>query len=142
MAKGYDGEHARAVVREMSRFASKHSDVQYGFNLLPKYPGETLQDVLATFRYIESDLPLYRGRVGALYEFALTSNTIVWRQRDKLGIRNLVGWNEIQLPHPLCETLPSFRYWHELDDPDAAKKDFIWDHIRLLVGHSPRYLQA
>lgn len=142
MGKGYDGKHAREVIKLMSAFVAKRPDVRYGFNLLPGYPGETLNDVLETFAFVESNLEHFRGRVAALYSFALTTNTIAWRQRNRLGVRQLVGWNEIQFPEALGSSLPSFRFWHELDDSEADEKELIWDHIRLLVGHRPQYLRA
>jgi radical SAM superfamily enzyme YgiQ (UPF0313 family) len=140
MRKGYNGAHARKVIKTMADFAEKRN-VRYGFNLIPNYPGETIEDVIETFEVISSERHNFLGRTAALYEFTLTPNTIAWLQRDSLGLRNLVGWNEVLLPSDL-RGLPSHRYWYEEEDTtDSAQRQVLWDHVRVLIGHDPQYVE-
>lgn len=139
MRKGYSASHARRVVQTMAEFAEAHPDVYYGFNLIPNYPGETVDEVMETFQAIEENAQAYIGRVSCLFDFTLTSNTIAWLQRENLGLQNIVGWNEIILPGDWAQ-LPSHRYWYDSLSPDLKKRRLLWDHVRVLVGHEPRYL--
>jgi hypothetical protein len=139
--KGYDGQHARKTIALMARFAEKKRDVRYGFNLIPNYPGETVEDVLETFEVIRQSRDHYYGRTGALYEFTLTVNSIAWINRYKMGLRNFEGWNSISMPSDLADRLPSHVYWYDRDDETGMKRRLIWDHIRVLIGHEPRYIE-
>lgn len=141
MQKGYDGDHARRVVTLMHQFSASHADLRYGFNLIPGYPGETLADVETTLDRIIAACDEYRGRVAALYDFTLTQNTIAWQRRETLGLRNIVGWNEVIFPPDLAG-LPSHRYWYERDEADLGARLLLWDYVRLLVGQQGHYVDV
>jgi hypothetical protein len=142
MRKGYDGQHAQNVIALMARFAERKTDLRYAFNLIPNYPGETVDDVRTTFDIIRESRSHYYGCTGALYEFTLTVNSIAWINRHKMGLRNLVGWNSVILPSDLRDQLPSHVYWYEREDETEAKRRLMWDHIRVLIGHEPHYIRV
>ena len=142
MRKGYNGEHAERTVALMARFAEGRDDLRYGFNLIPNYPGETIDDVLHTFNVVRRSRSHYHGRTGALYEFTLTVNSIAWINREKMGLRDLVGWNSMIMPEDLRARLPSHVYWYEREDESESKRRLIWDHVRVLIGHEPRYIRV
>lgn len=135
--KGYDGAHARAVAVLMHRVASRHEakDVQYGFNLIADYPGEQVEDVLETLKHLAADPDTYYHRVSGIYPFALTMNSPVWNQRHNLGLRTIMGWNDVLLPEPWRNQLPSHRYWYEEGGGQEREvRLLLWDEIRRLVG--------
>ena len=142
MRKGYDGGHARKVIELMARFAEQKTDLRYAFNLIPNYPGETIEDVRETFEIIRESRPHYHGRTGALYEFTLTVNSIAWNNRHKMGLKNLAGWNSVIIPSDLRDQLPSHVYWYDRDDETQSKRRLIWDYIRVLIGHEPHYIRV
>ncbi len=140
MEKGYDGAHARHVLGILDDFGRRRSDVVYGFNLISHYPGETLDDVRETLAFVNEHRELFRSHVAALFEFTLTTNTVVWKRRTQAGIQQVEGFGKVLLPPPLSDLLPSHRYWYVDESPDFATRTLLWDVLRSALGHVPRYL--